>query len=149
MSPLFLSFTFATCDLFTPSFCLCSLCVSCMEKNKKTKKKTGPQKKKKVFDEGWRKTLAETVSAYRISPGTIIDISSSLRPFPSPHFRSTLASRLRVKISPSNLQSRKTQSDIELQACDGNLHAWIMVYINSPSTYPSDRISASLPRRRS
>ena len=56
---------------------------------------------------------------------------------------STLASRLRVKISSSNLQSRKN-SDIELQACDGNLFAWIMVYklINSPSTYPSDRISA-------
>ena len=33
-------------------------------------------------------------------------------------------------------------SDIELQACDGNLFAWIIVYINSPSTYPSDHISA-------
>ena len=61
-------FTIASCDLFTPSFRLCSFCVSCMEKHKKekspwlkTKKKTGPKKKKKkVFDEGWEKTLAET-----------------------------------------------------------------------------------------
>ena len=60
------------------SFCLrlqlvsyshqCSFCVSCMAKNKKgkspwlkTKKKTGPKKKKKkLSDEGWRKTLPET-----------------------------------------------------------------------------------------
>ena len=63
-----LLFTFATCDLFTPSLRLCSFCVSCMAKNKKekspwlkTKKKTGPKKKKKkVSDEGWRKTLPET-----------------------------------------------------------------------------------------
>ena len=63
-SPLFLLFTFATCDLFTPSFRLCSFCVSSMAKYKKekspwlkTKKKTGPKKKKKkVSDEGWRKT---------------------------------------------------------------------------------------------
>ena len=48
-----------------PSFRLCWFCVSCMDKNKKensswlkSKKKTGP--KKKVFDEGWRKALAET-----------------------------------------------------------------------------------------
>ena len=47
-------FTFATCDLFTPSFRLYSFFVSCMAKNKKekspwlkTKKKTGPKKKKK------------------------------------------------------------------------------------------------------
>ena len=47
---------------------LCSFCVSCMAKYKKekspwlkTKKKTGPKKKKKnVSDGGWRKTLAET-----------------------------------------------------------------------------------------
>ena len=68
MSPLFLLFTFATCDLLTPSFRLCSFCVLCMAKYKKekspwlkTEKKTGPKKKKKkVSDEGWRKTLAET-----------------------------------------------------------------------------------------
>ena len=69
MSPLFLLFTFATCDLFTPSFRLCSFCVSCMAKNKKdkspglkTKKKTGPKKKKKkVSDEGWEKTRGKTL----------------------------------------------------------------------------------------
>ena len=68
MSFLFLLFTFATCDLFTLSFRLCSFCLSRTEKNKKekspwlkTKKKTGPEKKgRKVFDEGWRKTLSET-----------------------------------------------------------------------------------------
>ena len=68
MSPLFLSFTFTSCDLLTPTFRLCSFCISCMAKNKKekspwlkTKKKTGPKKKKKkVSDEGWRKTLTET-----------------------------------------------------------------------------------------
>ena len=62
---LFLLFTFATCDLFTSSFRLCSFCVSCMEKNKKekspwlkNKKKTGPKKTKtKVFDEGGEKLL--------------------------------------------------------------------------------------------
>ena len=53
------------CDLFTPSFRLCSFYVSCMERNRKerspwlkTKKKNGHKNKKKVFDEGWRKTLA-------------------------------------------------------------------------------------------
>ena len=60
MSPLFLLFTFTICDLFTPSFRLCSFCVLCMAKNKKekspwlkTKKKTGSKKnRKKVSDEG-------------------------------------------------------------------------------------------------
>ena len=52
MSPLIL--LFATCDLFTPSFPLCSICVSCMAKYTKeksswlkTKKKTAPKKKMK------------------------------------------------------------------------------------------------------
>ena len=59
MSPLFLLFTFATCDLFTPSFRLCSFCVPCMAKYKKekspwlkTKKKTGPKKRKFPMKDG-------------------------------------------------------------------------------------------------
>ena len=66
MSLPFLLFKLACDFIFTPSFRLCLFCVSCMDKNKKekvpwlkSKKKTGP-KKKKVLDEGWRKTLAET-----------------------------------------------------------------------------------------
>ena len=64
----FLLFTLAICDLFTPSFCLCwSLLDLYVQKKKekspwlKVKKKTGPKKKKKkVFDDKWRKTLADS-----------------------------------------------------------------------------------------
>ena len=48
-------------------FACVSFAYPCMDKNKKkkipwlkSKKKTGFKKKKKVFDEGWRKSLAET-----------------------------------------------------------------------------------------
>ena len=71
----------------------------------------------------------------------IIDISSSLRPFPSPH----IALNAGLQVAGENISikpAKQKNSDIELQACDGNLFAWIMVYINSPSTYPSDRIFA-------
>ena len=81
------------------------------------------------------------ISAIRISPGTIIDISSSLRPFPSPH----IALNADLQVASENISikpAKQKNSDIELQACDGNLFAWIMLYINSPSTYPSDRIPA-------
>ena len=64
--PLLL-FTLAICDLFTPSFRLCwSLLHLYVQKKKekspwlKVKKKIGPKKKKKkVFDDEWRKTLAD------------------------------------------------------------------------------------------
>lgn len=64
----FLLFTLAICDLFTPSFRLCwSLLDLYVQKKKekspwlKVKKKTGPKKKKKkVFDDEWRKTLADS-----------------------------------------------------------------------------------------
>ena len=64
----FLLFTLAICDLFTPNFRLCwSLLDLYVQKKKekspwlKVKKKTGPKKKKKkVFDDEWRKTLADS-----------------------------------------------------------------------------------------
>ena len=65
----FLLFTLAICDLFTPSFRLCwSLLDLYVQKKKekspwlKVEKKTGPKekKKKKVFDDEWRKTLADS-----------------------------------------------------------------------------------------
>ena len=72
-----------------------------------------------------------------------MDASSSSRPFPSPHI--ALNAGLQVaseKISIIHVPARQKNLDIEEQACDGNLFALIMVYINSTSTYPSDRISA-------
>ena len=70
-----------------------------------------------------------------------MDASSSSRPFPSPHIAFNAGLQVaseKISIIPA----RQKNSDIEEQACDGNLFAWIVVYINSTSTYPSDRISS-------
>ena len=70
-----------------------------------------------------------------------MDVSSSSRPFPLPHI--SLNAGLQVASKEIFIKPGKQKdSDIELQACDGYLFAWIMIYLNSTSTYPSDRISA-------
>ena len=58
-----------------------------------------------------------------------MDVSSSLRPFPSPHI--ALNAGLQVASEKISIKTAKQKnSDIELQAYAGNLFAWIiMVYI--------------------
>ena len=56
---------------------------------------------------------------------TIIDISSSLRPFPSPH----IALNAGLQVAGENISikpAKQKNSEIELQACGGNLVAWII-----------------------
>ena len=133
--------TLASCDLFTPIFRLCWFCVSGMDKNKKekspwlkSKKKTGPREKDK---------------------GLIMDVSSSLRPFPSPHV--ALNAGLQVASEKISIKTAKQKnSDIELQVYAGNLFAWIiMVYIKyfnvpqRPHTRLFFRISRCRAHRRS
>ena len=58
-----------------------------------------------------------------------MDVSSSLRPFPSPH----IAHNAGLKVASEKISiktAKQKNSDIELQAYAGNLFAWIiMVYI--------------------
>ena len=64
-----------------------------------------------------------------------MDVSSSLRPFPSPHI--ALNAGLQVASEKISIKTAKQQnSDIELQAYAGNLFACIL----STSTYPRGRI---------
>ena len=62
-----------------------------------------------------------------------MDVSSSSRSFPSLHI--VLNAGLHVASEKMSKPAKQENSDIELQACDGNS-------VNGTSTYPSDRISA-------
>ena len=84
-----------------------------------------------------------------------MDVSSSLRPFPSLHI--ALNAGLQVASEKISIKTAKQKnSDIELQAYAGNLFAWIiMVYINyfkvpqRPHTWLFFRISRCRAHRRS
>ena len=58
-----------------------------------------------------------------------MDVSSSLRPFPSPHV--ALNAGLQVASEKISVKTAKQKnSDIELQAYAGNLFAWIIMVYN-------------------
>ena len=84
-----------------------------------------------------------------------MDVSSSLRPFPSPHI--ALNAGLQVVSEKISIKTAKQKnSDIELQAYAANLFAWIiMVYIKyfnvpqRPHTSLFFRISRCRAHRRS
>ena len=84
-----------------------------------------------------------------------MDVSSSLRPFPSPHI--VLNAGLQVASEKISIKTAKQKnSDIELQAYAGNLFSWIIMvhikYFNvprRPHTQLFFRISRCRAHRRS
>ena len=78
-----------------------------------------------------------------------MDVSSSLRPFPSPHV--ALNAGLQVASEKISIKTaKKKNSDVELQAYAGNLFAWIiMVYIIKYFNVPQRPHTQCLTKARS